>query len=99
MSKSITKDGCCEMCGHTVAVLQKAHILAEAPKSASNILMLCPTCHLMFDSHLKPILYCALEAMGCKNLPSSWRTSIYDQGAQESARVLSLGNRKPRKEP
>jgi len=42
------------MCGHHVGVRQKAHIIAEGKKTGSNVLMLCPTCHIMFDTHLKP---------------------------------------------
>ena len=35
-------EGFCEMCGHHVALRQKAHIVAGNDKSAENILMLCP---------------------------------------------------------
>jgi hypothetical protein len=49
------------MCGHHVAIRQKAHIYAEGDKSSSNTLLLCPSCHLMFDTHLKPKIYKALS--------------------------------------
>jgi ribosome-binding protein aMBF1 (putative translation factor) len=44
--------GICEMCGHHVGVRQKAHIMAEGKKTESNVLMLCPTCHIMFGTHI-----------------------------------------------
>ena len=50
-------EGNCEMCGHYVAIRQMAHIFAEEKKSKPNLLMLCPTCHLMFDTHIKPKIY------------------------------------------
>jgi hypothetical protein len=50
----------CEMCGHFVSNTQKAHIVSEGVNSMRNLLRLCPSCHLMFDSRLKPRLYQAL---------------------------------------
>jgi hypothetical protein len=52
--------GICEMCGHHVGVRQKAHIMAEGKKAQNNLLMLCPTCHIMFDTHLKPKVFKAM---------------------------------------
>jgi hypothetical protein len=49
--------------------------------------MLCPTCHLMFDTHIKPKVYKALIEAGVKNLPVSWEKSIYLQAADASMRV------------
>ncbi len=77
------KSNICEMCGYHVAVRQKAHILAEGKKSGENLLMLCPTCHIMFDTHLKPKIFRALKKFGIK-LPESWETSIYEQAARAS---------------
>ena len=74
------------MCGHHVAIRQKAHILAENSKIATNILMLCPTCHLMFDTHLKPKLFKAMAFL--PGAPKSWETSIYDQAARASAKAM-----------
>ena len=48
--------------------------------------MLCPTCHIMFDTHLKPKIFKALNEFGIK-LPKSWETSIYDQAAKASMKV------------
>lgn len=75
-------DDFCEMCGHYVAIRQKAHIVSEGDESRDNILMLCPTCHLMFDTRLKPRLYKALARKRVKGLPRSWKKSIYHQGAE-----------------
>ncbi len=81
-----TTAGICELCGHHVAVCQKAHIVAEAAKEQSNILMLCPSCHVMFDTQVKPKIFKALSAVGVKGLPESWRKSIYQQAAEASSR-------------
>ena len=72
------------MCGHYVAIRQKAHIAAEGKKSGSNLLMLCPSCHIMFDTHVKPKIFKALKEMSVLNLPRSWETSIYEQAAKAS---------------
>ena len=80
-------EGICEMCGHHVLMRQKAHIIAEGKKTGPNLLMLCPTCHLMFDTHIKPKLFMALSQAGIKDLPSSWETSIYEQAAKASQAV------------
>ena len=79
-----TTEGICEMCGHHVKMRQKAHIVAESKKSDPNLLMLCPTCHLMFDTHLKPKIFKALTQSGFKGLPKSWETSIYEQAFKAS---------------
>jgi hypothetical protein len=91
MKKS--SEGVCEMCGHHVGVRQRAHIAAEGKKSGANLLMLCPSCHIMFDTRLKPKIFRALRDLGVKNLPKSWRTSIYKQAADASgaARKRKLG--------
>jgi len=80
-----SSEGICEMCGHHVANRQKAHILAEGKKGGSNLLMLCPSCHIMFDTHVKPKIHQALCELGVKDLPTSWKTSIYQQGVEASA--------------
>jgi len=80
------KTNICEMCGHHVAILQKAHILAEGKKADENILLLCPTCHLMFDTRLKPKIFKALKKYGIQ-LPASWETSIYEQAATASIKA------------
>jgi hypothetical protein len=46
--------GICEMCAHHVGLRQKAHIVAEERDKDHNIVLLCPTCRIMFDTHLKP---------------------------------------------
>lgn len=86
-------DGVCEMCGHHVGVRQKAHILAEGKKIEDNVLMLCPTCHIMFDTHVKPKIFKAMLAAGLQEFPESWRRSIYEQAAEMSAKALQK-NRK-----
>jgi hypothetical protein len=72
------------MCGHLVKIRQKAHIVAEGKKSGDNLLLLCPSCHIMFDTHLKPKIYKSLRQSGCTNLPVSWEKSIYQQAAEAS---------------
>lgn len=81
----------CEMCGHHVGIRQKAHIIAEGKKKGINLLMLCPTCHLMFDTHLKPKIFKALNEHGIK-LPKSWETSIYEQAAKASMKARNQKN-------
>jgi hypothetical protein len=76
--------GICDLCGHYVAVRQRAHIVAEQPKRGDNLLMLCPSCHIMFDTRVKPKVFRALKKAGVRGIPSSWETSIYDQAAQTS---------------
>ena len=76
----------CEMCGKFVAIREKAHIVAEGGRGRINILMLCPSCHRMFDTRLKPRLYEALKVSGARKLPESWTKSIYYQ-AYEAALV------------
>ncbi len=77
-------EGFCEMCGHHVTLRQKAHIVAEGKKTGDNLLMLCPSCHIMFDTHVKPKVYKALKKEGYNNLPNSWEKSIYQQAAEAS---------------
>jgi hypothetical protein len=77
--------GLCEMCGHYVSVRQKAHIYAEGTKHGNNLLMLCLTCHIMFDTRIKPKLYKALKEAKVTGLPKSWEMSIYDQAAEASS--------------
>jgi len=81
-------EGNCELCGHAVAIRQKAHVVAEGRKHGPNLLMLCPTCHIMFDTHVKPKVFRALSEAGVTNLPRSWTRSIYEQAAEASARAL-----------
>jgi hypothetical protein len=63
--------GICQMCGHHVGVRQKAHILAEGKKTENNVLMLCPTCHVMFDTHVKPKVFKAMMEVGLQDFPES----------------------------
>jgi len=74
----------CEMCGNFVAIRQNSHIVAEEGRARVNILQLCPSCHMMFDTRLKPRLYEALKEAGAKNLPKSWTKSIYHQAFEAS---------------
>ena len=76
MAKS---SGICDMCGHQVMNRQRAHIVAEGKKSGPNLLMICPSCHVMFDTHIKPRLYTALRDWGVPELPPSWKQSLYEQ--------------------
>lgn len=82
-------EGLCEMCGHYIAMRQKAHIISEGKDNEVNILLLCPTCHLIFDTALKPRLYNALMNNGVKSIPDSWTKSIYKQAADASEREIS----------
>ena len=79
-----SSEGLCEMCGHYVKTRQKAHIIAEGKKTGNNLLMLCPSCHIMFDTHLKPKVFKTLKQAGVINLPDSWEKSIYQQAAEAS---------------
>lgn len=74
----------CEMCGNYVAIRQNAHIVAEGGRARINMLKLCPSCHVMFDTRLKPRLYEALKDAGVKGLPKSWTKSIYHQAFEAS---------------
>jgi len=82
-------EGICDMCGHFILLRQKAHILAEGGNDKNNILMLCPSCHLMFDTHLKPKIFKALKNYGIKDFPVSWEKSIYEQAADASLKAKS----------
>ena len=84
--RDVKSECMCKMCGHHVGILQKAHIMAEGKKSGNNLLMLCPTCHIMFDTHVKPKIFEAMVEAGLQ-LPESWRNSIYTQAAEASARA------------
>ncbi len=53
-------EGICELCGHHAEIHQKAHTLAKGKKSGGNLLMLCPTGSVIFDTHVKPKIYKAL---------------------------------------
>jgi hypothetical protein len=81
-----SSEGFCEMCGHYVSVRQKAHIVAEGKKTGENLLMLCPSCHIMFDTYIKPKIFTALKKAGI-NLPNSWEKSIYHQAAEASRKT------------
>jgi hypothetical protein len=70
MSKKELSEKGCEFCGKKFEHLAKkhfgleeAHILSRnnGPAHAWNIFMLCPNCHTLFDSHIKPKLQNALE--------------------------------------
>jgi hypothetical protein len=74
----------CEMCGKYVAIRQGANIVDENDRSRINILKLCPSCHNMFDTRLKPRLHNALKAVGVTNLPESWAKSIHIQAIEAS---------------
>ena len=62
--------------------------MAEGKKTGSNVLMLCPTCHIMFDTHLKPKVFKAMVEVGLLGFPESWKKSIYEQAAEASAKAL-----------
>jgi hypothetical protein len=90
------------MCGHHVAIRQRAHIVAEAPKTGANLLLLCPSCHIVLDTKLKPAIRHALQHAGVRNLPKSWGRSIYQQAAIASAnakRAAGVVQTSPRKAP
>jgi hypothetical protein len=91
--------GICDMCGHQVMNRQKAHIVAEGKKRGPNLLMLCPSCHVMFDTNVKPRLHAALSEWGIKKLPESWTKSVYEQSRirleQEVERYRKEGKKKP----
>lgn len=82
--KTKTPGGFCDICGHDVAIRQRAHVVAEGRKTGPNLLLLCPSCHIMFDTRLKPAICRALKEAGVADLPASWGTSIYEQAARAS---------------
>ena len=61
--------------------------IAEGKKAENNVLMLCPTCHIMFDTHVKPKVFKAIMEAGLKDFPESWKKSIYEQAAEASAKA------------
>jgi hypothetical protein len=67
--------------------------MAEGKKTHNNVLMLCPTCHIMFDTYLKPKIFKAMTEAGFQGMPVSWRKSIYEQAAEASAKALSRRRR------
>jgi hypothetical protein len=81
-------EGICELCGHHVGLRQKAHIMAEGKKRGNNLLMLCPTCHIMLDTHIKPKIYKVLVEAGVQRLSKSWEKSIYMQASEKSINSL-----------
>lgn len=81
------------MCGHFIKMRQKAHIVAEGKKTGDNLLMLCPSCHIMFDTHIKPKIFKSLKQVGVNNLPKSWEKSIYQQAAEASQAARKKGHR------
>ena len=62
--------------------------MAEGKKTENNVLMLCPTCHIMFDTHVKPKVFRAMTQAGLREMPGSWKKSIYEQAAEASAEAL-----------
>ena len=86
--------GICGMCGHHVGMRQKAYILAEGKKTENNVLMLCPTCHIMFDTHVKPKVFKAMMEAGLQDFPESWSKSIYEQAPEASANALHKNRKK-----
>jgi hypothetical protein len=62
--------------------------MAEGKKAENNVLMLCPTCHIMFDTHVKPKVFKAMMEAGLQDFPESWKKSIYEQAAEASAKAL-----------
>jgi hypothetical protein len=89
-------EGLCEMCGNYVSIRQKAHIIAEDKKIKENVLMLCPNCHLMFDTQIKPKVFMALKKRGLK-LPPSWEKSIYDQTCNQTDEASRKATKKKKK--
>ncbi len=63
----------CQWCGWSVARRHAAHIIDEGPEAEWNAISLCPNCSTVFDEKIRPLLYVALEKIGCKGLPPSWR--------------------------
>ncbi|MGB7722703.1 MAG: hypothetical protein WBL65_22585 [Bryobacteraceae bacterium] len=63
-------------------------MMAEGKKTESNVLMLCPTCHIMFDTYVKPKVFKAMMEVGLQGFPESWKKSIYEQAAEASAEAL-----------
>jgi hypothetical protein len=54
--------------------------------------MLCPSCHTIFDTHIKPKVNQALLDAGAQNMPKSWEKSIYQQAAEASKMARSMRN-------
>ena len=80
VDKSTGKHHPCVMCGITYPAPQAAHIVDEKEwklrhggDKQLNGMPLCPNCHWVFESILRPRLYQALHAFGTKDLPESWK--------------------------
>ena len=73
----------CVMCGACYPFPEAAHIIDKTEWRTStdgcdrqvNGIPLCPSCHRIFEEHLRPYLFEALEAFGAKGLPESWKQS------------------------
>ena len=58
--------------------------------------MHCPTCHIMFDTYVKPKIFKTILEVGLREFPESWKISIYEQAAEASAKALQKNkNDKP----
>ena len=77
-----------------MAVRQRAHIVAEGPKTGPNLMMLCPTCHVMFDTHIKPKVCKALKNYGVQGLPAAWEISIYEMAGVKAAETMRAKKKK-----
>ena len=52
MPKKGPNPGLCQLCGHHVAIRQRAHIVAEAGRTPANLPMLCRLCRARHNLHL-----------------------------------------------
>jgi hypothetical protein len=62
----------CAWCGWKSARRHACHIIDEAPEREWNAISLCPNCHEIFESTIRPMLYKALKEHGATGLPASW---------------------------
>ena len=70
------------MCGTVFPLPEAAHIIDEKEWKTKvgadrqvNGMPLCPSCHKVFDDVLRPYLYRALNALGTREIPESWKKS------------------------
>jgi len=85
--------GICDMCGHFVIFREDAHIIEDMEKNG-NILELCPSCHHMFDHHLKRKIYEAVNKTTEYKLPHLWKKNPYQRAAEKSAEALKQSEEK-----
>jgi len=71
LAKRVAKKPCV-WCGWQSARRHACHIIDEGQDKDWNAISLCPNCHEVFESTIRPMLYKALKEYGATGLPVSW---------------------------